>query len=173
MMAARRKAGRCSQERFEYCSLFNSLLANRRRRWFRMWAITNGASRRSLATSCWVEVKEAFADPSETLQGNRISISTFDSVKLQPLMLALLLPQSVFFSDILPLQASASCIMPQCLRPQDINRTLLGSSPGCSNTCKCFLTTVSTEKTSLNIDIDFLGAGTRWGGSSRRDRQKQ
>lgn len=85
IMTARRKAGRCSSER-----------------WFRMWAITNGASRRSLAAFCWVEVKEALEDPSETLHGNRTGISTFDSVKLQPLMLAFSLPRSVFFSDTPP-----------------------------------------------------------------------
>lgn len=57
--------------------------------------------------------------------------------------------------------------------PQDISRTVLGLSAGRSDTCKRFLTTIYTEKTSPNIDIDFLGAGRRWGDSSRRNRPKQ
>lgn len=73
--------------------------------------------------------------------------------------LALSLPQNGFFSDILPL----SSFMPQGLIPQDINHTLLGSSHGRSDTCKRFLTTIYTETTSPNIDIDFWAwVGDGW-----------
>ncbi|KAK0237453.1 hypothetical protein EDD85DRAFT_789613 [Armillaria nabsnona] len=116
--------------------------------------IANGASRRSLATSCWVEVKETLQDPSENL--------------IQPPTLAGCSPNLYDWTRTEETESRQSRLVPpkwdesfisQGLIPQDINRTLLGSLPGRSDTCRHFFTTIYAEKTSLNIGIDFLGAG--------------
>ncbi|PBK83402.1 hypothetical protein ARMGADRAFT_676482 [Armillaria gallica] len=41
-----------------------------------MYTIMNGPSRRGLATSCWVGVKETLQDPSEKTRKQRMSLLT-------------------------------------------------------------------------------------------------
>ncbi|KAK0435262.1 hypothetical protein EV421DRAFT_1987208 [Armillaria borealis] len=139
--------------------------------------IAKGASRCSLATSCWVEVKETLEDPSELEVACNFNLprvcgpNLYDWTRTGETE-----SHQSHHSRLVPPkwdELHTSPFKPQGLMPQDISRTVLGLSAGRSDTCKRFLTTIYTEKTSPNIDIDFLGAGRRWGDSSRRNRPKQ